>query len=849
MYRANKKQSYLPFVLIMLAVGFLVTAIAISLHYRTSIRIEIDRIVELVEGQTRLISSVAEFDARNHQDYPLGAKEATLSQLKDTLSKRVDISRTGEVLLGHKNKLLELELDISPKTITASQPLSGISEQALRLALDGRSGHLFGEDHRGKQVLAAYTHLAELDRGLVAKVDIEELRQPFVYASLLALLVSIVLVVMGTILIKQVQQLNTAKSDQFLNNYSGIKEHERYFYLIVIITIICIAVNLTSAIALYHSSYDRTQEHLRILVSNQGKLIESVSDFDQKYSQQDHPEGALGATLSQVINAYSQSLGFSKTGEYIIGHRVGDYIETLFQQRHREKDNLRMTFSSEQAAPIRQALRGESGVLISHDHHDHPVMAAYIPILQQQYGLVAKMDLAEIRQPFIRTTLVTTSIALFIIIIASVLLAKLSQPFQQLSETWRAKPTKAEPIAISLLFFTLSLTAGICVLDIITPAGIAGGAPYVAVVAMGWWFPQRKHILLLALLVVLLTLIVPLINSDMEGWKSLINRSYSLFAICVTALILNLAKASEIARIHQADSLKTLSLAVEHSPTGVMITDTDGKIEYVNPKFLDNTDYQSKDLIGKNPRLLNSGETPKEVFADLWSTIKAGKEWRGEIINRKQNGELFWEETSIYPISSEAGEIKNFVCLKENITQRKHQEVALQYKATHDNLTGLANANLAKDRLKKAIARSRREKDKTALLFIDLDGFKAVNDTFGHDTGDLVLQDVAKRLKLSIREMDTAARIGGDEFVVILTDIHQKSDAELVAKKIIKTISASYHDIDDKIKLGSSIGIAIYPEHGEDSDTLVKCADIAMYSVKRRGKNDFAFFHQAHSNK
>lgn len=837
-------RSYLPFVLIMLMVGLLVTAISIGLHYRTSMAIEVEKIVELIESQTRLIASVARFDARhNEEDYPFGAKEATLNQLKDTLSQRIESSRTGEVLLGHKDKLLNFVLDISPTSISSVQPLSGVTKQALTLALSGQSGHLFGIDHRGQQVLAAYTYLADLDRGLVAKVDMQELREPFVNASLLASSVAIILVIMGTILIKQVRQLNTSKPQGVFTNYSGIKEYERYIYLIIIMTIICIAVNLSSAITLYLSSYNRSQDHLLNLVTNQSRLIDSVSRFDQKYSRQDHPKGATGATLSQVIDAYSQSLGFSDTGEYLIGHRVGDHIEMIFHQRHREDEINRIAFTSKQAMPIRQALAGLKGISLIQDHHGQDVLAAYIPILNQEYGLVAKMDLAEIRQPYIRTSLVTTSLALFITMLASVILARMTQPFRDLNQgALIDKATLPSTIPISLLFFTSCLAIGIFILDLITPAGIAGGAPYVAVVAMGWWFPQRKHILFIALIVSLLTLSVFLTGSEFHEWKSIINRSYSLFVIWVTALILNLAKASEIARFNQANSLKKLSLAVEHSPTGVMITDTDGNIEYVNPRFLDNTEYQVDDLIGQNPRLLNSGETPDSVFKEMWGTIKSGKEWRGEIINRKKNGELFWEETSIYPIVSEVGDLQNFVCIKENITQRKQAEVALQHEATHDALTGLANASLGKDRLKKSISRSRREKDKTALLFIDLDGFKNVNDTFGHEAGDHVLIEVAKRLKHSIREMDTAARIGGDEFVIILTDIIQQSDVEGVADKIINAIRDPYLDINNAIQLGSSIGIALYPDHGDDPDTLVKCADIAMYAVKRSGKNNYQFF-------
>lgn len=849
MSKIKKTRLYLPFVSIMLMVGLLATITSIAVHYRTSIGIEQARVLEFVESQARVVAAVARFDSQHSSDaHPLGAKEATLSQLLVTLGQRDDIPSSGEVLLAHRNKQLELVLDYTPHSITAEHPLSGVSEQALNFALNGESGTVFGIDHRGQQVLVAYTHLPDLDRGLIAKVDMSELRAPFVTASLTAFVASLLVVALGSLLFKQIQQLKTLPDKQGVihESHSGINESERFFYLIFIMVVICITVNLCSAVSLYYSSYERSQDHLLLLVKNQMSLIDSVSRFDAQYSQNDHPQGAIGATLSQVFDAYDQSSGFGETGEYLVGHRLGDKIEIDFHQRNNDQKNLQINFSSLEATPLRRALKGTTDIFIGPDYLNNIVIAAYAPLATLDYALVVKMDLSEVRAPFIRGSIITSSLTFCILILAAVLLAYMTRPFKKQSKTLNFSHEKITldpaPIPRSLLLFTSGLMIIILILDIATPLGIAGGVPYVAVVAMGWWFPQRRHIIILSTLVSALTLIVFIVNLEANEWKSLINRSYTLFVIWVTALTLNLAKASEIARELQASTLKKLSLAVEYSPTGVMITDPEGSIEYVNPRFLDNSEYSIEEVLGKNPRILNSGETPQATFDNMWETINKGEEWRGEIVNRKKNGELFWEETSIFPIQSERGAIQNFVCLKENITQRKQDQQALQHQATHDELTGLPNAMLGKDRLNNAIARAKREQEKAVVLFVDLDGFKAVNDTLGHDAGDLVLQEVAVRLEKSVREIDTVARIGGDEFLVILGGIHQFSDVESIAIKIIRSINQPYAKIDAAIGLGSSLGIAFYPDHGSDADHLIKCADAAMYAIKRSGKNNYSIY-------
>ncbi len=288
----------------------------------------------------------------------------------------------------------------------------------------------------------------------------------------------------------------------------------------------------------------------------------------------------------------------------------------------------------------------------------------------------------------------------------------------------------------------------------------------------------------------------------------LTNRVYALFAIWATAWIVSLGKTTQIARKTQAEELMQLSLAVEHSPSSVIITDSDGVIEYVNKKFTETTLFEGAEAVGETMSLLKSGETPEEVYRDLWSTIAAGQEWRGEFHNRKKNGELYWEAAAILPILSPQGDVIHHIALQEDISERKHAEEQLRHMANHDTLTGLPTRRLGMEHVSAALAAARRDSTKAAMLFVDLDGFKAVNDSLGHDAGDRLLIAVAERLSGCVREIDTVARIGGD---------------------------------DDSASIGASIGIALYPDDEQDPEVLIKRADEAMYGVKAEGKNAFAF--------
>jgi len=289
--------------------------------------------------------------------------------------------------------------------------------------------------------------------------------------------------------------------------------------------------------------------------------------------------------------------------------------------------------------------------------------------------------------------------------------------------------------------------------------------------------------------------------------------------------------------------LRKLSTAVEQSPASIVITDQKGCIEYVNPAFCRLTGYTKDEACGENPRILKGTDQPIEYYQEMWNTIMAGQEWRGEFHNKRKDGSFFWELASISPIRNAEGEITHFVGVKEDITERRQLLEHLDQMAHYDMLTGLPNRALFFDRLTCIQTLSRREGKRFALLFLDLDGFKQVNDSCGHQTGDRVLQTTAERLSACIRESDTVARMGGDEFTVILSNISLSTDVALVAEKILRKLSEPFPLPDGtSCRIGASIGISLYPDDARNVGKLVSVADSAMYEVKREGKNGYRFY-------
>ena len=291
------------------------------------------------------------------------------------------------------------------------------------------------------------------------------------------------------------------------------------------------------------------------------------------------------------------------------------------------------------------------------------------------------------------------------------------------------------------------------------------------------------------------------------------------------------------ARKAAESQLRVLSTAIEQTPATVMITDADGFIEYVNPQFTTESGYSPAEVIGQSSKLLSWGLNCDAVFQAMWEDLSQGKAWVGELINRDKRGNIFWEEAHFAPVSDENDRIAHYVGIKLNITNRKENEAKLLHMALYDSLTGLPNRGLLNDRLRQSMTSAKRNHHQTALMFVDLDHFKQINDTHGHDVGDVVLQQTAHRMKGQLRGSDTIARIGGDEFVTLLSNIQEVDEALKVSEKLILALRDPIETPDIRLTVTCSIGIALYPRHARDEIELYRYADQALYAVKKAGRN------------
>ncbi|MBU0663801.1 MAG: diguanylate cyclase [Proteobacteria bacterium] len=290
------------------------------------------------------------------------------------------------------------------------------------------------------------------------------------------------------------------------------------------------------------------------------------------------------------------------------------------------------------------------------------------------------------------------------------------------------------------------------------------------------------------------------------------------------------------------EQLLILSRAVEYSPVSVIITDLDGSISYVNPKFTEVSGYTREEVVGKNPRILNSGKQSSDFYKSMWETITSGREWQGEFCNLTKDGLEYWEKATISVVMDDDGKPRHYVAIKEEITEKRKQAEKIQYLALHDQLTSLYNRISFLDHLEKAVNTAERIGTQLAIFFLDLDGFKAINDNLGHRAGDEVLKEVGRRLLHSVRQMDIVARLGGDEFAVIVREFYESEEIESLCIRIINSLNEPFCVSETQCAVGVSIGISVYPVDGLHVDDLVQKADKAMYQVKKKGKNNYSYY-------
>ncbi|MGE5757627.1 MAG: diguanylate cyclase domain-containing protein [Sideroxydans sp.] len=293
---------------------------------------------------------------------------------------------------------------------------------------------------------------------------------------------------------------------------------------------------------------------------------------------------------------------------------------------------------------------------------------------------------------------------------------------------------------------------------------------------------------------------------------------------------------------HANERLQLFVKMFDASGEAIMITDAQRKIIAVNPAFYRITGYAEEEVIGNNPKLLSSGRQDAKFYQAMWRSINETGSWQGEIWNRRKSGDVYPEWLSIGTVKNAHNEIINYVASFSDITKRKEAEARVEYLAHYDSLTNLPNRALFADRLQHALVAGIRNSKKSALLFLDLDRLKVVNDSLGHVAGDALLQSVANRLKSCVRESDTLCRQGGDEFLILLPEVEGREDAETVARKVISAMAQPHQIAGNELVITFSIGISICPDDATDDEMMIKHADDAMYLAKESGRNNYKFF-------
>lgn len=298
-----------------------------------------------------------------------------------------------------------------------------------------------------------------------------------------------------------------------------------------------------------------------------------------------------------------------------------------------------------------------------------------------------------------------------------------------------------------------------------------------------------------------------------------------------------------LARSNQ--NLQLAERVIDSSLEGIIITDAAACIEFVNPAFTHLTGYSLDDVLGKTPNVLGSGRQDAAFYEQMWNTLKADGYWRGEVWNRRKSGELYLELLTITAIRDDMGITQHYAGLFSDITHMRENEEQIRHLAYYDVLTRLPNRRLLEDRITLAIRHAHRATEQLAVIFIDLDHFKQVNDALGHALGDDLLLSVAERMTAKLREDDTLARLGGDEFIALLPNINGFSEASTVAQRLIDAVGAPYTLHGHSFRIGSSLGISLYPDDGSTSEALIQHADAAMYRAKREGRNTYRLYQAA----
>ncbi|MGE5503470.1 MAG: putative bifunctional diguanylate cyclase/phosphodiesterase [Actinomycetota bacterium] len=615
--------------------------------------------------------------------------------------------------------------------------------------------------------------------------------------------------------------------------------------LVVVLAGACIAVAATAFVVLWDVFLEGQKARLTDAVRAEARAIGSMAEHEK--SDISDPYWRERA-IARVVLASRAFPGFGDTGEFTFGAREGDRI--VFYLRHRHRDGaepLPVPWDSGLASPMRAALDGRSGTIIGSDYRGAEVLAAFEPIPELGMGLVAKIDMAEVRRPFRFAGLAAAGVGAVVIAIGAMLLFSIGSPmvariessesrYRELFEHMRSAVLVLVPAGDGADDFVVTdcneallATEGLSRSEVVgrslvavfpaaADCGLLGGLRRVMADGLPHKLPMSFYQ-----------------DSRISGW-----REHTLFRLPSGEVV---DIYDDVTARKRAESGLQMAQAVfQHTGEGIVVTDPQGRIERVNPAFTAITGYDAVEAVGNTPAMLKSDHQPPEFYVAMWAALKQNGAWQGEIWNRRKNGEAYLEWLTINAVLDEHGQVAHYVAVFDDISELHAKDQHIRHQAFHDALTGLPNRSLLIDRLDHAVAAAARGDRKVAVMFIDLDHFKVVNDSLGHDVGDELLKAFAQRIKDGMRKSDTLARLGGDEFVVLATDWANPADLATMAEKILEMLGRPFTIAGHEMRATASIGIALHPADGGDSRTLMKSADVAMYAVKESGRAGYRFF-------
>lgn len=633
--------------------------------------------------------------------------------------------------------------------------------------------------------------------------------------------------------------MKTLKSS-FSEYFANKRIQQTPYYLIALLTFNMIVVVMITIVLLYNLGFERQKNRLVELVETQAVMINIVAQ--QEFLLYDGISTEMKKNLAvnviqKVAEAHYRYGGFGETGEFTLGRHDGDKIQFLIKQRHYKISKpTAIPWKSKLGEPMRRALKGEKGTIIAFDYRGETVLAAYEPIKDLGWGIVAKIDISEIRAPYIKAAEYAFGLTILLALIGSLIFWYfLHALVQDIEDSRHFNRMLIASSSVGLALCSIEgkiIDANKSFLKIISLSSkrIRGLSYFDCITENYVEFEKEQFRTLVQ-------------KNHIDPYESsYITKNGEPVPVKISGKLISIKgnpyvwlSVDNIKEYKRREAELLLSDAVFHNTSEVIfVTDVFKNIIKINEAFTAVTGFSKEEVLGKNPRILKSGKHDRHFYDEMFHTIKTTGKWRGEIWNKRKNGELFPSLQSISAIRDETGKLIRYVAVLSDITLQKAYEEKLLTDSHHDVLTGLPNRLFFNQVFTQTLARSEQNHQIFALFFIDLNQFKEVNDTHGHECGDILLKTIASRLKENVRTNDFVARLGGDEFTIILESIKSKEDAISVATTLLDKTKQPILIENCELTPSISIGIAFYPQDGVDASTLLKSADQAMYHAKHQ---------------